>query len=287
MDLSDLVIFRTVVETGGITKAAARLNRVQSNVTARMKKLEDGLGAELFSRHGRGLKLAPAGEVLLPYAERLLDLADEAREAVGGGGLGGVLRLGAMESTAAVRLPVPLAEFHRRHPEITLELKTGLTQPLIGQVLRGEIDAALVAEPVTDARLEAHPIFVEDLVVAMPAGASAPKGECLTLLVFQSGCSYRKTLEDWVTARGAIPDRIIEMSSYHAMLGCVAAGMGIALVPASLIDLCPGRSSLRLVPLDGESGRVRTLLVWRGSAPRARMRALTEVLLGGAPPAGR
>ena len=279
MELSDLAIFRAVVESGGVTKAAARLNRVQSNVTARMKKLEDSLGAELFSRHGRGLTLAPAGSVLLSYAERLLDLADEARQAVGDGAFKGVLRLGAMESTAAVRLPVPLAEFHRRHPEITLELTTGSTQPLIARVLRGEIDAALVAGPIADSRLETRQIFVEDLVVAMPGGAPAPAGQCLTLLTFQPGCSYRKTLEQWVTAEGGVIDRVIEMSSYHAMLGCVAAGMGIALVPASLIALIPGASGLRLRPLEPEIGRIDTLLIWRRAAPPARMLALAEILL--------
>lgn len=276
MELSDLVVFRAVVETGGITKAATRLNRVQSNVTARMKKLEDDLGAELFTRHGRGLKLAPAGAALLPFAERLLDLADEAREAVRGDPLTGLLRLGTMESTAAVRLPAPLAEFHRRYPDITLELKTGSTQPLTSQVLQGDLDAALVAEPVEDPRLETRPIYDEDLVVVMPAGGSFPEGRGLTLLTFMAGCSYRRSLEAWVAARGAVPDRIVEMTSYHGMLGCVAAGMGIAMVPASLIETYPGRADLSEEQL---GVRVRTLLVWRKAAPRARIEALLAVLL--------
>lgn len=276
MELSDLAVFRMVVETGGITKAAARLNRVQSNVTARMQKLEEDLGAELFTRHGRGLKLAPAGLVLLSFAERLLDLADEARDAVRGDLLTGTLRLGSMESTAAVRLPVPLAEFHRRFPAITLELKTGATLPLIGQVLRGDMDAALVAEPVEDPRLDSWPIYDEELMVVMPAGCSALEGRSLTLLTFMSGCSYRKSLEDWVMAQGAIPDRIVEMSSYHAMLGCVAAGMGIAMVPASLMETYPGRGSISQVPL---GLRVRTLLVWRKASPRARIEAMKQLLL--------
>lgn len=278
MELSDLVIFRAVVEAGGITKAAARLNRVQSNVTARIKKLEESLGAELFSRQGRGLRLAPAGTVLLSYAGRLLDLAEEAREAVRGGALTGALRLGAMESTAAARLPAPLSEFHRRHPGITLELKTGATRPLIGQVLGGEIDAALVAEPVEDSRLETRAIYVEELMIAMPAGLTAPNSNRITLVTFQPGCSYRGLLEAWVMARGAVPDRVVEMASYHAILGCVAAGMGIALVPASLIETYPGRPHLSLVPLT-PVGQVRTLLVWRKNAPQARIMALAEILL--------
>lgn len=277
MELSDLAVFRAVVAAGGVTKAAGRLNRVQSNVTVRIKKLEEDLGAELFSRQGRGLKLAPAGTVLLSYAERMLELADEAREAVGRGTFTGTLRLGAMESTAAVRLPAPLAEYHRRHPGITLELKTGASLPLVGQVLQGGLDAALVAEPVEDARLETLAVYTEDLVVVLPPGTSAPDGTRLTLLAFQQGCAYRKTLEEWVAGRGLVPDRIVEMPSYHGMLGCVAAGMGIALAPTSLLDSYSGRSSLSLLPL-GPAGRFRTLLVWRRTAPRARIDALADIL---------
>jgi DNA-binding transcriptional LysR family regulator len=276
VELSDLAVFRAVVEMGGVTKAAARLNRVQSNVTARMKKLEEDLGTALFTRQGRGVQLAPAGQILLPFAERLLDLAEEAREAVRGDAFAGGLRLGTMESTAAVRLPAPLAEFHRRYPAITLELKTGASRPLAEQVLRGDLDAALVAEPVEDPRLETHPVYVEELAVVMPAGWDTLAGKSLTLLAFTPGCSYRKTLEDWVAAQGAVPDRIVEMNSYHAMLGCVVAGMGIAMVPASVIAIYPGNGNLSLVPLGGQ---VRTLLVWRKAAPQARIQALLEVLL--------
>lgn len=279
MDLMDLNVFRNVVEAGGVTKAAARLGRVQSNVTARIRKLEEDLDVPLFERDGRGVRLAPAGMVLLPYAERLLEMAREAREAVRGGALSGTLRLGAMESTAAARLPGPLAAFHRRHPDITLELRTGHTRLLVTQVLAGELDAALVAGPVQDPRLEARPVFVEDLLVAMPADGTEIGTRALSLLVFQPGCSYRRVLEDWVAAHGVVPDRLVEMNSYHAILGCVTAGMGIALVPASLVEGYPGRDGLRLVPLPAETGRLQTVLVWRAGLPRARIDALAAVLV--------
>ncbi len=82
MDLSDLNIFRAVVQAGGITRAAEKLNRVQSNITTRVQQLEEDLGVELFIRNGKKLHLSPAGTILLDYADRLLGLADEAREAV-------------------------------------------------------------------------------------------------------------------------------------------------------------------------------------------------------------
>lgn len=283
MELSDLMVFRTVVQAGGVTKAAARLHRVQSNVTARLKKLEDDLGAELFTRQGRGLRLAPAGELLLPYAERLIQLADEARDAIQGGSLTGMLRLGSMESTAGIRLPPALADFHRRYPAMRLDLQTGASGPLVAQVLQGHLDAALVAEPVEDDRLETCPIYRETLVIALPLGATIGDGRGLTLLAFQPGCAYRKCLETWLAARRIIPDRVVEMGSYHGMLGCVAAGMGIAMAPESLLETYPSRASLSIQPLPPEIGQVRTLLVWRKSASRARIDALRQVLLAFAP----
>ncbi len=279
MDLTDLLTFRAVVECGGITRAAARLNRVQSNVTARIKSLEEDLGVQLFARQGRGVVLAPAGQVLLGYAERLLDLADEARAAVRGGDLSGLLRLGAMESTAAVRLPGPLAAFHRRYPGITLDLKTESTQPLIAQVLRGDLDAALVAEPVEDPRLESRAIYDEDLLILRPLGSEVRPGAAVTLLTFRPGCSYRRRLEDWVCRAGMAADRIVEINSHQVILGCVAAGMGITLAPASLLAGYEGRDRLAAEPLRPD-GRVRTLLIWRKGAPAARIEALAESLTG-------
>src|SRR5690554_6583159 len=107
MELSDLHVFRTVVEAGGITHAAKRLHRVQSNVTARIRKLEEDLQVQLFVRESRRLQLTPAGRTLLGYADQLLGLAARAREALHDTTPRGLLRIGTMESTAGVRLPAP------------------------------------------------------------------------------------------------------------------------------------------------------------------------------------
>src|SRR3982750_3631768 len=122
MELSDLNVFRTVVRGGGITRAAEKLNRVQSNVTTRIRHLEQHLGVELFIREGKRMHLSPAGKAFLIYADRLLDLASEAKESVHDTRPRGPFRLGSMESTASVRLPTPLSEYCRRHPDVPLEL---------------------------------------------------------------------------------------------------------------------------------------------------------------------
>src|SRR3974390_2957522 len=154
MGLSGLRIFNAVVRAGGITRAAERLHRVQSNVTTRIRQLEQELGVSLFIREGKRLHLTPAGHLLITYADRLLALADDARNAVQDSRPRGPFRLGAMESTAAVRLPKPLAEFHRRYPEVTLQLRTGHAQQLDSAILAAELDAALIAEPIADDQFE-------------------------------------------------------------------------------------------------------------------------------------
>ncbi len=120
-------------------------------------QLEQDLGVSLFIREGKRLHLTPAGHLLIDYADRLLALADEARNAVQDPRPRGLFRLGAMESTAAIRLPKTLAEFHRRYPEVTLQLRTGNPQQLASAILAGELDAALVAEPIAEGQFEKTP----------------------------------------------------------------------------------------------------------------------------------
>jgi DNA-binding transcriptional LysR family regulator len=283
VDLSALQIFRAVVREGGVTRAAERLNRVQSNVTTRIRQLEDELGVALFIREGKRLHLAPAGQVLLDYSERLLSLADEARLAVQDSRPRGILRLGAMESTAAVRLPATLNEYHRRYPDVVLELKTGNPPKLSALILAGELDAALVTEPVADASFEKVPAFVEEAVIVSAAGRPAvdKKGVASrTIIAFEHGCPHRKRLEEWYASRGELPERTIELGSYHAMLGCVVAGMGIALLPKSVLSTFPESKRLSVKKLATGESRFDIALIWRRGAGSAKVQALSE-LLGG------
>jgi DNA-binding transcriptional LysR family regulator len=266
-----------------VTRAAERLHRVQSNVTTRIRQLEEDLAVPLFIREGKRLHLAPAGQVLLGYAERLLALADEARGAVQDAKPRGTFRLGAMESTAAVRLPGLLSEYHRRYPGVVLELRTGNPQILGSAILAGELDAALVAEPVADAPFEKTFAFDEELVIV--AAANHPPigkkgGLPRTIIVFEHGCPHRKRLEDWYASRREMPERTIELASYHAMLGCVVAGMGIALIPRSVLTTFPERKRLSIHLLARAENRAQTVLICRKGAGSANVKALQEILQG-------
>jgi DNA-binding transcriptional LysR family regulator len=283
MDLADLEIFRSVVQAGGVTRAAEKLNRVQSNVTTRVRQLEADLGVQLFIREGKKLHLSPEGKLLLDYADRLLDLAQEAREAVHDAKPRGLLRLGAMESTAAMRLPVPMNEYLRRYPQVTLELRTGNTPTLATAVRQGELDAALIAEPVADAPFEKVPMYNEELVIIASAShppiRSARDANGRPLLAFEAGCPYRLRLEEWLARSGEMSERVIEMSSYHAMLGCAVAGMGISLVPRMVLQTFPDAKLLSVHSLPAGLDRAPTVLIWRKGMHSPKVRALMDVLI--------
>jgi DNA-binding transcriptional LysR family regulator len=285
MEFSDLMIFRTVVRTGGVVRAAEALHRAQSSVTARIQVLEEKLGVALFFREGRRLQLSPSGKTLLGYADRLLALSQEAASAVQQDRPTGVMRLGAMESTAAVRLPEPLGRFHEQYPDVALELYSGDPKELVNQVLDARLDAALIADPVSEPRLASQPIYEEELVIvaeAKHAGIASPKDlASRSILAFHPGCPHRKRLEDWFSRGRVFPERIVEVGSYHLILGCVAVGMGIALIPRSVLDTYADRHRLSVHKLSGKFARATTRLVWRKDAPQAKIQALVGVLREG------
>lgn len=281
MDLSDLRIFSAVVREGGVTRAAERLHRVQSNVTTRVRQLEEDLGVSLFIREGKRLHLAPAGQVLLGYADRMLSLSEEARAAVQDARPRGLFRLGAMESTAAVRLPEPLTDYNRRYPEVKLELRTGNPTQLATALLEGELDAALVAEPVAEARFESLVAFEEEPVIVTAADhppIGRASGVPKTVMVFEHGCPHRRQLETWYAGRKEMPERTIELRSYHALLGCVVAGMGAACVPRSVLSTFPEAQRLLVHALPRGQNRLRTLLIWRRGAISPKVEALAALL---------
>ena len=284
MNLTDLRVFQAVALTGGITRAAALLHRVPSNITTRIQQLEGDLDVSLFIREGKRFQLSPQGKVLLDYATRLLALAEEARGAMHDETPRGVLNLGAMESTAAIRLPSLLGLMHKRYPDLSVEVRTGAPRPLTTRVLTGELDAALVAEPVSDVRLESTLGYVEELVIIGPKGhppiRSAHDLRTGTLLAFEPDCPHRQRLDAWCARDSVAPQRIVEVGSYHAILGCCVAGMGVALIPAAVLDTYTERTKLSVHRLKGDYRSVRTLLIWRKDTHQPKVSALAGLLEG-------
>jgi DNA-binding transcriptional LysR family regulator len=288
MDLTNLAIFRAVALEQSVTRAAQNLQRAQSSVTTRIQQLEEELGASLFLREGRRMLLTEQGQAFLAYTEQLLALADEARQALHPQHPAGILRLGSMESTAAARLPQPLARFHRDYPQVSLEVSTGPSQALLDAVLARRLDCALLAQPHNwqqdswqaeelPSGVEAQPVFREELLLVLPADhppvERAEQVQVRTLAGFAQGCSYRHIALSWLGAGGA-PVRVQEVDSYHAILACVAAGSCVGVVPRALLELPRQAPAVRTVPLL----QLDTLLVRRSGTTNVAVDRLQQLL---------
>jgi DNA-binding transcriptional LysR family regulator len=281
MDIADLRIFETVARIATMNGAARELNTVQSNVTARIRLLEQSLGAALFRRHSRGVALTAAGERLLPYAARMMQLVDDARRAISDDGTPqGKLRLGSLETTAMLRLPTVLAHFAAAHPAVDLALTTGTSAELVERVLARRIEGALVCGPADHAELAQERIYGEELAVV-----AAPRLRRLRdilaqpemkIVVLRLGCSYRQRLEAVLARRGIVGLRYLEFGTLDAIIGCVAAGLGITLLPRSVVEAARLEGRVAVHRLPTEEAHVETIFVRRHDMPPSR--ALTAFL---------
>ena len=281
MDLSDLAIFKAVVEEGGIVRAARKLHRVQSSVTSRIQLLEASVGTRLFVRNKQRLHLSSGGRVLLAYADRLLGLAEEARNAVADGPPRGVLKLGALESTTASRLPAVFCTFHQRFPDVRIELTTGTNDALVTAVGDRRLDAAFVAVAPSRPELTHCGVFNERLVLItslahVPVKRAADiAGD--SVIAFPRGCAYRRVLERWVGDKDLASVRVLELGSYHAIVACVASGTGVAIVPQSVLATVQS-SRVAIYPLPKVLSEVVTPLIWRLGESAPAVNALRELI---------
>lgn len=256
------------------TRAAAELGYVQSNVTAQVKALERELGAPLFDRLGRRVVLTDAGRRLLLYAERILDLHEEARAAVAADGEEptGTLTLSAPETLCTYRLPRLLHRFRSRYPRVRVTFRPMACDGLEAGVAGGALDVAFLLEgPVKAPSLEVEALVEEPLVLlAAPdhplAGAgSVDLGDLAddTVLLTEAGCSYRTMFERALAEAGARPTTVLEFGSVEAIKQCVISGMGVAVLPSVVVEAELARGELAALRWAGEGNfGVLTQLVW-------------------------
>ncbi len=277
MELIALRTFQAVVEEGGILAASRKLNTVQSNVTGRIRKLEEELGAELFFRKGRGLELAPSGRVLLDYARRMLALERQTASAVRQVGESvGELRIGAMETFAALRLPAALKAVRAGHPRLELRVHTDTSAFLIDRVLAHKLDCAFVAGPVIHPDLVFDELVVEELVQVCAVGASPV---LQPLILFREGCAYRSRALAWQRAIGHAVADAMEFGTLEGILGCVAVGLGWTLMPRRVVEQSAHAADLAIERVPDEIGRVPTgMITLRDAPPLAALKTLAAAV---------
>lgn len=273
MEISALKVFVAVAENASVSVAAQHLHCVQSNVTARIKKLEEELGVSLFLRKSRGMELSSQGRVLLDYAYRLLDMERQASRAVRASlEDGGTLSLGSMETAMAVRLPSLLKEFHKRQPRTQLSVCTGTTDEMIAQVLNHQLDCAIVGSSVQSDEIVQYPFFTERLVLVSASGNASDN----TLLVYRQGCAYRARAEEWLRREGRLPYKVMEFGTQEGIIGCVSAGLGITLMPEEVARNLS--SDISITPVPDDIAVVQTYLICNKSTIQTKpMKTLLEL----------
>ncbi|GMK44567.1 HTH-type transcriptional regulator GltR [Paenibacillus glycanilyticus] len=271
MDIQLLKVFSATAKEGSISKAAQKLNFAQSNVTHKIQQLEADLQTQLFYRHNRGITLTPSGQILVSYAEKILHVIQEARSAVVDSKVPtGPLSIGSMETTAAVRLPVLLAKYHADYPAVDFNLVTGPTERHIHGVLHYELNGAFVAGPVDHPELEQENVTDEELVLVTAASHppidSIHEVQSRTLLVFQTGCSYRAKFNQMLQDEGIVPVKLMEFGSLETIIGCVGAGLGISLLPRSIVTEQEQQGQIRTHAIPSKHSLVTTVFIRRKDA---------------------
>lgn len=269
MELRLLVTFEKVATALSFTRAAAELKYAQSSVTSQIRALESSLGAELFDRLGSRIRLTEAGERLLPYARRMIELAEEARAAVADAEEpAGTLALGTMESLTSYRLPPLLELFHHRYPRVRLSLRTTIGDETRQALRQGTYDLGFLMEERTEhAGLESVVLTVEPLaLVAAPghplAGRPVATSELVRepLLATEPGCAYRDLFERELAALA--PVEFMEFGTIEATKRAAAAGLGISLLPEVTVAAELAEGSLVRLPWEPPF-TLRTQLAWR------------------------
>ncbi|MBA2718768.1 MAG: LysR family transcriptional regulator [Chloroflexi bacterium] len=281
MDSGSLAVFAVVAASGSMNRAAEGLHTVQSNVTRQVRRLEAELGTELFHRHSRGVELTDAGHRLLPYAISLGNLLEDAERAVRDDGEPtGPLVIGSLETTAALRLPPVLAAFTRAYPRVDVTLVTDTTAGSVARVLAHGVQGAFVCGPIVHPDLDEQQIFTERLVIVTAPHVRSIHDVAadpdLRVVVFRVGCSYRQRLETYLASRGIAARRTLEFGTVGGILGCVAAGIGITLLPWSVVE--PARLAGRVAVHELTSGESLVSTVFIRRQDRYVSSAVTQFL---------
>ncbi|UVI30168.1 LysR family transcriptional regulator [Paenibacillus spongiae] len=235
MDLNDLNIFQTVAKHESVSKAALELNYVQSNVTARIKLLEKELQTPLFYRHKRGMILNTEGKRLLEHSREILSKMEELKRAFQDKtNPSGVLEIGIVETVIA--LPEILSSYNSKYPDVELSLKAGVTDQLLQEVVDMKLDGAFVTGPIRHPLIDQVEVIQEKLVlVTKGSGFSVEDITTKPLLLYNKGCGYRGRLESWMKVEGIIPKQVMEFGTFGTIIGSVAAGIGITILPESSV----------------------------------------------------
>lgn len=231
----DMDVLRTLVaaqELGGLNRAARRVGRSQSAVSQQLRKLEEQAGQALFRKQGRGLALTEAGDLVLRYARRILELNDEATAALRGIAVEGAVRFGMPSDFAETWLPAALGRFKRAHPSVRIEASVDRNTALLDRLETGQLDLALAFD--TGARMDGERLATVPMVwIGREAVERRAVEEPVPLVLFEPPCVFREAAVAALDA-AAVPWRVAFTSpSLAGLWAAVDAGLGVSVRTAS------------------------------------------------------
>lgn len=259
MELHQLRYFCAVADSGSFSRAAEAANVSQPSLSQQILKLEDELGARLFDRLGRTVRLTAVGEAFLPRARAALHEVEAARSDVieRRTSVGGPVTVGVIPTVAPYLLPALLPSFARRHPQARLTVIEDITAVLLNRLRQGRVDVAILALPVRGHEFETFPLLTERLLAAVSRRHPLAKRESLGLkelrqepfLLLSDGHCFRESAIA-ACARAKLSPRVVfESGQFSSLLGMVAAGMGVSIVPEMAADT---DSPCRFLPIKDE-----------------------------------
>jgi LysR family transcriptional regulator, cell division regulator len=267
LDAKDLRVFEVVARCEGMKRAAAELNTVQSNVTTRIRNLEQDLGVSLFERRPNGLKLTPAGTRLLPYAYEVRAAISNARRAVEDVGKPtGPLVIGSRKSTSALHLSQILSKYVSMFPDVEVRIRTETSPLLTEAVIERRIEAAFVCDPVEHHDLVSELIFDEELAILTAPDIRdlrALSAANTKIIVLGQGSLYEQQLKAVLLRRGIVVKRKMELGTVENIMDCVSAGQGITLLPKALANYGSKYRPLVAHSVMDEECRVQTFFIRR------------------------
>jgi LysR family hydrogen peroxide-inducible transcriptional activator len=272
MELHQLRYFCAVAETGSFSRAAEQSHVSQPSLSQQIMKLEGELGARLFDRLGRSVRLTDLGKTFLPRARAVLRELEAARGDVveHKASIGGPLNVGVIPTVAPYFLPPRLTSFSKRFPEARLTVLEEITPVLLERLRSGSIDVAILALPIRGHEFEAFPLLTERLFAALPPKHKLAKRRSLPLsdlraepfLLLRDGHCFRDTAVAACDRARLHPQIIFESGQFSSLLSMVGAGMGVSIVPQMAVEKT---SRCRYVPIaDAEASRTIGAVVLRG-----------------------
>jgi DNA-binding transcriptional LysR family regulator len=237
MEIRHLKTFKTIVETGGFTKAADKLGYAQSTITSHMKSLEDELGQPLFDRIGKQVILTKSGKQLLPYAKQMIQIYKDIKEVTSNNGeIRGDIVISAPEALLTYRFPPIIKEFKGKYPNVNIELHHLDPLTFKEDLSAGNVDVAFIlGEEVTDSEFKAEKLNAEQMMFLYPNGLDW-ENTSNNILYTEKGCSYRFLFDRFMQEQQIPVKASIEYWSIEAIKQSVIGGLGISMLPLMTVE---------------------------------------------------